>query len=75
MPTSYPVDISNINWTPVTVGAALLLVLGGWYLPWCRVWQCHHGKARTLGCACAVSHPTLVPLALHVSGKILAFAG
>ncbi|BDA51279.1 Amino-acid permease BAT1 homolog [Coccomyxa sp. Obi] len=48
MPTSYPVALESFNWTPVTLGAALLAVLVGWFMPryGAAVW--YHGKTHTL---------------------------
>jgi hypothetical protein len=57
IPCSYPVSFSNFNWTPVTVGAALLLVLAAWFVPRCGPSHWYHGKASTLDDASMVSHP------------------
>ena len=48
LPTSYPVNIANLNWTPVTVALVLAGVLLAWFAPGCgaRLW--YHGKAHTL---------------------------
>lgn len=48
LPTVLPVSSSNLNWTPVTVGVAMSVVLGAWFFPkWgARTW--YHGKAHTL---------------------------
>ena len=57
IPSSYPVSFSNFNWTPVTVGAALLLMLAAWCVPRCGASHWYHGKASTLDDASMVSHP------------------
>lgn len=33
LPTQLPVDPNNMNYTCVTVGAVMILVMGAWYLP------------------------------------------
>ncbi|CAL8466365.1 g5901 [Coccomyxa elongata] len=48
MPTSYPVALENFNWTPVTLGAALLAVLVGWFMPHYGAAKWYHGKSHTL---------------------------
>jgi hypothetical protein len=48
IPTTYPVMFSNFNWTPVTVGIALLIVLGAWFLPKCGALHWYHGKSHTV---------------------------
>ncbi|KAK9902713.1 hypothetical protein WJX75_003543 [Coccomyxa subellipsoidea] len=48
IPCSYPVSFSIFNWTPVTVGAALLLVLAAWFVPRCGASHWYHGKASML---------------------------
>ncbi len=34
LPTQLPVDPNNMNYTCVTVGAVMILVMGAWYLPY-----------------------------------------
>lgn len=55
MPTSYPVALGNFNWTPVTLGAALLAVLVGWFMPRYGAAKWYHGKSHTLADDTAVS--------------------
>ena len=33
LPTELPVNPNNMNYTCVTVGAVMMLVMGAWYLP------------------------------------------
>lgn len=44
LPTQLPVDSSNMNYTCVTVGAVMILVMGAWYLPYwgAKNWVCPH---------------------------------
>jgi hypothetical protein len=48
IPTSFPVNLQNLNWTIVIVGVVLLLVLAAWFFPvlGARTW--YRGKAHTL---------------------------
>ena len=48
LPRELPVTWENLNWTPVTVGVALAVMLAAWYLPACGVRLWYHGKAHTL---------------------------
>jgi hypothetical protein len=48
LPRELPVTWENLNWTPVTVGVALLVMLAAWYMPACGVRHWYHGKAHTL---------------------------
>ena len=48
LPRQLPVTWLNLNWTPVTVGVALIVMLGAWFLPFCGVRHWYHGKAHTL---------------------------
>ena len=42
LPTQLPVDSNNMNYTCVTVGAVMILVMGAWYLPYwgAKNWVC-----------------------------------
>ena len=48
MPTTYPVSSTNLNWTPVTVGIVLAVVLGAWFAPGCGAARWYQGKSHTL---------------------------
>lgn len=48
IPTNYPVSYSNFNWTPVTVGVALIVVVSAWYLPKLGATHWYAGKSHTL---------------------------
>ena len=48
LPRQLPVTWLNLNWTPVTVGVALCVMVGAWFLPLCGVRHWYHGKAHTL---------------------------
>ena len=47
LPTVYPVSWLNLNWTPVTVGVVLFVVLFSWYLPGWGARQWYLGKGHT----------------------------
>lgn len=55
MPTSYPVALENLNWTPITLGATLLAVLVGWFMPRYGAALWYRGKTHTLTDDTAVS--------------------
>ena len=63
MPTALPVTTANLNWTPVTVGAVLVVVLSAWWLPGWGARHWYLGKAHTLedtfaaGCQVRVPNP------------------
>ena len=42
LPTQLPVDSNNMNYTCVTVGAVMIIVMGAWYLPYwgAKNWVC-----------------------------------
>ena len=44
LPTQLPVDGGNMNYTCVTVGAVMILVMGAWYLPF---WGAKHWVSRS----------------------------
>lgn len=48
VPNMYPVTSTNLNWTPVTVGIVLAVVLGAWFLPGCGAAHWYQGKSHTL---------------------------
>ena len=48
LPTTLPVNSSNLNWTPVTVGVAMTVVLCAWFMPRWGARHWYHGKAHTL---------------------------
>lgn len=74
LPASYPVTTVNLNWTPITVGIVLILVLVAWFLPKYGARHWYRGKAHTLddavivrllplpGCPLKSSQPALLRL-------------
>ncbi len=48
LPTAYPITPLDLNWTPVTVGVAMSIVLFVWFLPAVGARHWYHGKAHTL---------------------------
>jgi hypothetical protein len=63
MPTSYPIVLDNLNWTPITLGVTLLAVLVGWFMPRYGAAMWYHGKSHTLADDTAVS---VLPHVAHV---------
>ena len=70
LPTVLPVSSSNLNWTPVTVGVAMSVVLGAWFFPkWgARTW--YHGKAHTLEEETRVVSPLALAPPAHAPGCV-----
>ena len=78
LPRQLPVTWLNLNWTPVTVGVALAVMLGAWFLPFCGVRHWYHGKAHTVedttpvSCqirpwlTCAPQHALPAPVSLGI---------
>ena len=56
IPTSFPVVLENLNWTPITLGITLLAVLVGWFLPRYGAALWYRGKMDTLRDDSAVCH-------------------
>ena len=50
LPTQLPVDPNNMNYTCVTVGAVMILVIAAWYLPF---W----GAKHWVSCPSSCSYP------------------
>lgn len=48
MPDTYPVTLRNLNYSPVAVGLALILLLAAWFFPKYGVGRWFRGKAHTL---------------------------
>ncbi|KAK9908831.1 hypothetical protein WJX75_003486 [Coccomyxa subellipsoidea] len=48
MPDTYPVTLRNLNYSPVAVGLALILLLAAWFFPVYGVGRWFRGKAHTL---------------------------
>ena len=44
LPTQLPVDPNNMNYTCVTVGAVMILVVAAWYIPY---WGAKNWVSRT----------------------------
>jgi hypothetical protein len=60
MPDTYPVTLRNLNYSPVAVGLALILLLAAWFFPVYGVGRWFRGKAHTLKDANLVrAHPQL----------------
>ena len=48
MPDTYPVTLRNLNYSPIAVGLALILLLAAWFFPVYGVERWFRGKAHTL---------------------------
>ena len=57
LPDTYPVTALNLNYCPIAIGLALLVLLGAWFLPKWGVGRWYRGKAHTLKDADVVMPP------------------
>ncbi len=57
LPDTYPVTALNLNYCPIAVGLALLVLLVAWFLPKWGVGRWYRGKAHTLKDADVVMPP------------------
>ena len=48
LPTALPLTWQNVNWTPISIAALMLIVLTAWYLPVHGARHWYHGKSHTL---------------------------
>lgn len=47
LPSQLPVTTDNLNWTPITVGIALVVIFAAWYLPYWGARHWYSGTRRT----------------------------
>ena len=60
LPTQLPVDPNNMNYTCVTVGAVMILVMSAWYLPF---WGARNWVSLKVSLLRHCSHSYLVTFA------------
>ena len=61
LPDTYPVTALNLNYCPIAIGLALLVLLVAWFLPKWGVGRWYRGKAHTLKDADVVMPPPPPP--------------
>ena len=62
LPRQFPIDLSTLNWAPVTAGLVVVAALAAWYFPVWGVSACNGDNAH------AVHDPSKVHALVYLSG-------